>query len=622
MLLTALAAVPRLTFLNLAEFKLDEATHYGMAYELITGHWRWTGSLASTGLPKPPLFVYVLALPMSLTRDPRVVTGFLGLLSALSVGLFTLLLCRLLGRRAAAAGGLLLVANPQAVLYARKLFTADLIPPLTTGFLACGLGLLASRGRMAGRWAVAMALAFSLLLLTTFSPFLLGPAFLGALWLQRRELRWTDLTLAGIALLLPLAPYMVTVGPALAGRLSGTGLGAGERPELLPWIWELLMGGPWPMGGSGVAQGAAAVVLVLTAVGAVWLARRALQGRERGWQAWMFVWIGGALLLAWVAPIAVDRHYLVVLYPTLMVLPAAGVAALGLRRPWMGRLALAAVVLVVVWQSVAWRSMLVDVSRGVEGVGTPLGFWWEAAERARELAKAHSADEVLVVVAGDHEWDEQAHVLSALLSEVPHRVVDGRSTLVLPPNRALLLVAPNLGQSTPLGLVTLPDVGEPAPASPWGGEYRYLLWENDWDTFSQEIPAFHNLEVTWASGAKLLGYRVAGQAAPGETIDVSLMWVVAGQAPSEGVHWFHHLLSAAERKCAQADHAGWPPAQWRLGDRVIHRVLLVVDADADPGPYALLMGQYHYPSLQSIPTLDEAGKPAAQGVRLALDDTP
>jgi hypothetical protein len=49
--LIGLAAIPRLCCLDLVEFKRDEANHYRMAYFLTRGHWRWTGSTASIGLP-------------------------------------------------------------------------------------------------------------------------------------------------------------------------------------------------------------------------------------------------------------------------------------------------------------------------------------------------------------------------------------------------------------------------------------------------------------------------------------------------------------------------------------------------------------------------------------------
>ena len=65
-----LAAFPRLYRLDLAEFKLDEANHYRMAYFLTRGAWRWVGSTSSIGFPKPPLFIYATALPMALSRDP------------------------------------------------------------------------------------------------------------------------------------------------------------------------------------------------------------------------------------------------------------------------------------------------------------------------------------------------------------------------------------------------------------------------------------------------------------------------------------------------------------------------------------------------------------------------
>ncbi len=147
---SVLAAAPRLSYLNLAEFKLDEATHYQMAYDLLRGAWRWVGSTASVGLPKSALLVYVLALPMQWTRDPRVITAFLGLLAALAAGGYYLILRRHLGRVAASAAALLFAVNPQAVLYARKLFTADLILPLCALFLGAAVAFLSCSPRRIG----------------------------------------------------------------------------------------------------------------------------------------------------------------------------------------------------------------------------------------------------------------------------------------------------------------------------------------------------------------------------------------------------------------------------------------------------------------------------------------
>lgn len=284
-IVTILAAIPRLSYLNLAEFKLDEATHYQMAYHLTRGEWRWVGSTASLGFPKPPLFVYTLALPMQLSHDPRVVTGFLGVLAALATGGFYLILRRFLGKGAAFGAALLFAWNPQAILYSRKLFTADLIPPLCTLLLAAALAFLDSSPRRVGRFGILVAFTFSLLLLNTFSPVLLFPAVGLLFWQRRRDLKALDWLGAALAFGLPLLPYLIQAAPGIGSAIANAGGSPTSHPPLTGWISTLLYGAPWPSNGFSVA-GIAAITIVLLSLGGIgWLVNAARRRESTAWAA-------------------------------------------------------------------------------------------------------------------------------------------------------------------------------------------------------------------------------------------------------------------------------------------------------------------------------------------------
>jgi len=617
-ILTVLAALPRLSHLNLAEFKLDEATHYQLAYHLTRGDWRWVGSTSSVGFPKPPLFVYTLALPMQFSQDPRVVTGFLGVLAALAAGGFYLVLRRFLGRGAAFGAALLFALNPQAILYARKLFTADLIPPLCTLFLGATVSFLESSPGRIGRFAVLVAFTFSLLLLDTFSPILLFPAVGLPFWQRRRDLKALDWLGAAFAFGLPFLPYLVQVAPRIGSVIANADGSPTSHPPLIEWLWTLLYGAPWPSDGFSLASIAAIAIALLSLGGITWLLDAARKRESRGWAAFFLTWLGLAPLLALVVPIEVKAHYLIVLYPLLFVLPAAGVELAFCRARWLGRGALALLIMAAGWQAQIWVNNLGAVTHGVEGYGTPLGYWWRAAEYARDLATEHEAAEVLLLMPGDQPWDEKAHILDALLSSTRHRVVNGYASLVYPPHTAALVIASEVEDALSLSAACTQDLGGPLPASPFGGAYHYRLWRPDASRASACTAGLQPASAQWASGARLLGYSVMGRPQPGETLHVILHWETTQGPLSEGVHWFNHLLDQAERKWGQFDHAGWPAARWQPEDQIMTYFDITIDAGAEPGPYVLRVGQYTYPTLENIPLVDLAGNPIDYAVELPL----
>ncbi|MBN1873944.1 MAG: glycosyltransferase family 39 protein [Anaerolineae bacterium] len=630
LILCILAALPRLCYLELAEFKLDEANHYRMAYELTRGSWQWVGSVSSVGISKPPLFVWALALPLAVTRDPRVVTGFLGVLASLSTGGFYLLLRRFWGRKTAFGAALLFAFNPQAVLYARKLFTADLLPPLCVLFLYAGLNFLeasvdAEPVRWGiGKWAALTAFAFALLLLTTFSPLILAPAVFLLFWERRHDLAWRDWGGAFTAFILPFVPYWVTLAPVLlfAARDGLVEQVAAETtiaelPPIADWLLSWLLGTACPEHWISLSGGLAVALLVSSGVGCVWLLWKA---RTRSWARFFVMWLLGAPLVFLLAPIAHYAHYLIVLCPLLFVLPAIPIDLLDRKSLALGWAGLAGMVGIAIGYVGIWIGMMQAVTLGVEGYGTPLGYWREAAETARMLARQYSAAEVLVLVPGDQPWDEKAAVLDALLGNQPHRVVNGYTTVVYPSHPAIFVIASEVDAS-----LTYPCTQELANgiASPYGDTYHYRLWQPDAENASACVAALMPAEEYWASGTALLGYGVADVQsrellAPGSSRQFILYWEVRNGPLNEDVHWFNHLEDETGQRWAQFDGVGWPASRWKPQDRILWHFDMTLASEAAPPPYRWRIGQYTYPAMEGIPVVDAAGNPVDSAILLPL----
>ncbi|MBN1814452.1 MAG: glycosyltransferase family 39 protein [Anaerolineae bacterium] len=615
--LIVLAAIPRLCCLDLVEFKRDEANHYRMAYFLTRGHWRWTGSTASIGLPKPPLFVYILSLPLMVSNDPRVVTGFLGLLAALATGVFYLVLRRFLKGRAAFAAALLFALNPQAVMYGRKLFTADLLPPLCCLFLAAGVALLVSPRRHAGRLAILTAFTFALVILTTFSPLMLLPALVVLFLERRRNLRPAYWAGAGAALILPFVPYLIAVMPRRSAIMSiGTVSESSDstRP-ILAWIWTLLQGVSWPANLLSVDGLVALVLAALSLAGLLFLLNQTRKRRGH-WARFFLAWLLLSPLFALVTPFKIHSHYFVALYPLIFVLPAAGIELTARKANAAGWIALFLVIAIAIWNVHGLSGILQAAASGANWFGTPAGYWWRAAEQARSLAADRSATEVLLVLP-----DDQDGRLDALLSDTPHRVVDGQTTVVYPPHSAVLVIGPEVGTTLALTAPCTQDMASDLVASPFGGTYHYRLWEPAHADAALCTDVLLPADAQWASGIRLLGYGVSGASRPGETLHVVIHWETSQGPLNADVHWFNHLEDQESQRWGQLDLTGWPAERWQPGDRILMHFDLPIAVDAEPGPYILRIGQYIYHSsenLENIPVIDKAGNPADYAVTLPI----
>ena len=153
-LVLLLAAFLRLWNLGSSAFTFDSAYLSNLAARFLsTGVPPAQGMVSSVGIVNPPLAVYLISLPVLLSRDPRVVTGFVAVANVIAVWE-----CYLLGRRywghwQGTLAALLLAVSPWAVYYSRGVGAQELLLPGVILFFALIMRWLVDHKS----WAVAGA---------------------------------------------------------------------------------------------------------------------------------------------------------------------------------------------------------------------------------------------------------------------------------------------------------------------------------------------------------------------------------------------------------------------------------------------------------------------------------
>ncbi|HLZ09288.1 MAG TPA: glycosyltransferase family 39 protein, partial [Chloroflexota bacterium] len=171
-----IAAVTRLGWPGLVEFQYDESWALGVASTIARGQTLpLVGIGSSLEIPNAPFFVYLMALPELIGRDPRIANGFIGLLGVAAVAATYGLASCLFDRTTATAAVLFYAVSPWGIIYSRKIWGQDALPLFVTlGFWALFASLRNER-----RWLIAPGV-IALTLATQLHPtayFLVGPAF-------------------------------------------------------------------------------------------------------------------------------------------------------------------------------------------------------------------------------------------------------------------------------------------------------------------------------------------------------------------------------------------------------------------------------------------------------------
>ncbi|MFZ5919402.1 MAG: ArnT family glycosyltransferase [Chloroflexota bacterium] len=622
-----LAAGLRLGWPGLTEFKADEAHMVTLALDTIQGQGLAVRGMGnSVGLPNFPMSVWLYALPLALWPHVYSATLFTGLINTLAILGCWWIVRRYWGPGAALAAALMYTVSPWAVLYSRKIWAQNLLPPWVLGWAIAGLLAFVERRR---RFILLHLLCLAVAVQIHLSALALIPATALLLIIFWRRVSWTwvliGLGLGGLTAL-PFAYDLLSAGFSIHTALEATQQFQGST-DLTAWryTWLLSTGreihslaGPEAFRDYLATAPEMSIVHGLWAAfilaGAAWLAWRVWRDRgDKTAQA-------GLLILLWgLAPplfflrhsTPVFPHYLIAVYPAQYV--AAGVA-LALLRRWLRRVAWAALGASAIAQVWVWATLLAFVSsRATPGAaGTPLAMQLQAADLARSMLADQAAAEVLIAGPGESpDLDGFAAVYDTLLRGAAHRFIDANRSTLFPARPAVVLIDDALRQAAER-YWTVAVRAERIPLRRGEGS----LWVLTLPAGAMPEAAFR-IEPTpqLANGVRLLGYDAPTPNGDG-TATWRLYWQV-GAASEADYHFFNHLLDAHGQRVAQADAAAFAARQWQAGDTVISRFTLPWPAEA-ARPLTMRSGMYTWPDVQNVPVLDVLGKPQTDAVEITL----
>lgn len=128
LLIFTVAAIFRLFFMDLIEYKYDEAI---TVYEMVKFHeqpyFMQTGPIQSTGIYNFPLYNYLILILSFLSLNPYYLSFFIALINTFGIVLLYFLIKKLFGNLLALISSLMISISPWHIIYSRKIWIPDLI---------------------------------------------------------------------------------------------------------------------------------------------------------------------------------------------------------------------------------------------------------------------------------------------------------------------------------------------------------------------------------------------------------------------------------------------------------------------------------------------------------------
>lgn len=638
-----LAAVLRMGWPGLTEFKADEARLIKLSFEMAEFQtFPIRGISSSVGLPNFPINVWLYAIPLFFWKHIYAPTIFTGLLNTIAVALSYWFVRRYWGWQAALVTAVMFAVSPWAVMHSRKIWAQNLLAIFVMGWAISATLCLVERRT---KWIIGMLLCAAVAFQIHLAAVSLFPATGLLLLIFWRRIPWKWLLIgSGLALLtaVPFLYYLLTYNGAGLESLSNS---AGDVSRswfswnaILHTIrlstgWELhALAGPAAFEDYLASLPPVVMAVVRWLWGGLILAGVLYLGGEvlrrifpeetaveepsttppkttpQGEVALVvLIWLASTIGTFLWFPTPVELHYLLPTYPAQYI--AAGVVFVPLAHWFRWR---AWVVLAMSGLGQAWVFVVLLIFLGLRatpgGYGTPLEMQLQAADTAQQLLTQVNGREVLIAGTGeDPLLDEFAAVYDVLLRGTPHRFVNLQDSAVFPADAAVVLAHP---APTPL----LDVYGEVAseqqlvPLRPGEGTLTIM-----------SLPAAAKpLPQTTFDPPELLSNWVnfVGYDPPNENGLYLFYWQV-GTNTSVQFHFFNHVLDAVGQQITQVDKAAFDPLQWQEGDLVVSRFTLL-DLEKGLRPLTIRTGMYVYPSLEGVPLLDAAANPYADAVEIEI----
>jgi 4-amino-4-deoxy-L-arabinose transferase-like glycosyltransferase len=627
-LIVCLGAWLRLGDPGLTEFKRDEANLSQLALDLVRGEsFAWLGIVSSVGIPNSPMSVYLLAIPYAFSSSPLLATQFIGLLNLVGLLLVAVLAQRYYGDGVSLLATLLYAVSPWAIIYSRKIWAQDMLPPFIVGTVFLALLALVERKRWAG-WlclpmlvitaqihysAVLLVIPLAILLLIhrtgiprTFwfglipaallcIPFLIG--LLGADLLNPARIQQVLENQVNVSENANLPAWNASAIQYTALTISGTDIHSLTGPQVfreflasLPDLYPLF--------------NALSLGLLL---GTLWLLVRAWRLRDQRRS------VDIALLSLLLTPIiafsipwtTVYPHYFILLMPAAFLIIAVASVDLG---GWLARwrpiqrvytfLGLLLVIVILAGQLVYWSRLTDTLATRFtpDGFGTPVSYLMTV----RQAVLARQPGQVVARVGGSAIGLEgEPTVWNFLLADLPLvRFTDDRTLLLYSATPGVLLTAGCVGETRGQQF----PLREPA-------EGCYAVGE-----LPEQMTLVLPTAPQWSNGVRM--HLSAWDTASG---CLALTWSVS-QPASVDYFFKVHLMGSTGARVAVADGPAWPGRYWRAGDVLQSRYCASADVDLSTVK-GVQLGMYTYDGVNfgNVDVLDALGNPAGQSIEMALE---
>ncbi len=656
-----LAAWLRFHHLDRAEFLWDQAEISKWALRMGQQHRiTWIGPISSTKLDTFPAAIWLLAIPYAISTSPVFATQFVAVINLISIAGGYFIVRRWFGRIAALVAMLFFAVAPWAVIYSRKIWHTELLSPFVFLFYVATGWLAFVRGRPRPHnphprqwWPIVL---HSLALVTLIQIHFTGLAFipLTILWalLFRRRFDWRAVPFGVLAAGLTFIPYFLVDAQQgwrnlrlFAKLMQQPTI---RCPEVVRYTWIITTGLDlhWLTGVDRFPDFAAVtpnlrwafpmIGLLAVAGGMLAVGKAILEARtglkECTATALMITtWLVMPALFLFRGKTHPAPHYFTTTLPAQFILAGWLVSAIW---SWAGQLsplyqkvirAILGVTIAVLAIAQAYEAAtllrFVMTHYTPHGYGTPLTYELQAVQTATHLGQGRDSELILLAEGDEPRMYEMPAVADVLMmdyeDEMPHRAVDIRTALVFPAWPAIYWATYHMTPGEELLAMFTPELTSARiPLRENVRSFRFYRWMGG----APAIPGLHSLSgtrPTWQNGARLIGYQMAGDPRPGETIHWTLVWE-ATQTPTEDTyyHWFNHLLDPHGDIVAQADGPSFLPAYWRPGDTVLNWFDIPIPPETPPASYTVRVGMYAYPSMEIVSLSAETASTDGAGVTI------
>ena len=612
---------------GVVEFKRDEANLSHLALDFARGRsLPLLGISSSVGVPNSPISVYIFSIPYFFSSDPTVATQYVGLLNVLAVLLTYILARRYYGVGAALLAALLYAVSPWGIIYSRKIWAQDVLPPFVVAtFLTGLLGFVEGK-----RWAQWLCLPlFCITVQIHYSALLLALSVAYLIWIGRP--RWTRaLALSFIPAILLGVPFLLGILradlPSLDELRTFTATAPGESRSLA-LTGQMLHYAALTIAGTEIHSlaGPQAFQKYLDSVpdayplfgllawglllSAIWLLFRLWKVRDsrRPVDGLLLIWLIipiAAFSITWTEPYP---HYLILMMPAAYIVLGVGASDLwcalsrraALRR---GVFVLAGVTLlaVVSLQVFLWVSLVnfMDTNNTPDGFGTPLHYLTTARD---SLVAAHPSQ---VLARLDGAGDDTS-VWGVLLDDIPNvRFVDAVTDVY--PAQPTAFLARGCDPTENARVFTLRT--EEEGCYQVADERLQVLEDSSFKVVASDL--------TFANGVKLLGYQWILDGQP----CFNLAWSIS--TPTSDDYMFSvHFFNADGQEIVNADGLSWRGVYWRPGDTVVRHFCLSGDQAARQSEIAgVNIGMYTHDgtNFHNLDLLGANGTPVGQTVSISF----